>query len=113
MGSPSKSHHCHDHEGLCPQIIWCPEKKNVNQISVSDIHKDAKINFDFFVNLQIWRLYSHLLDLLQWEVHKKAIIAMTLKDGAPKYFGVLKKRVNQINVSDIHHGAKINFDTLF
>jgi hypothetical protein len=50
---------------------------------------------------------------LQWEVHKKAIIAMTLKDGAPKYFGVLKKRVNQIKVSDIHHGAKINFDTLF
>ena len=24
---PSKGHHCHDLEGRCPQILWCPEKK--------------------------------------------------------------------------------------
>jgi hypothetical protein len=71
-------------------------------ISISD--------FEFLNTCKYGRSKDNLLDLLQWEVRQKAIIAMTSRDCAPKYFGVLKKNINQISVSDLHKEAKINFE---
>ena len=69
-------------------------KKNVNQISVSDIHNGAKIDFVFvlfFALANMAALQPIYLAFAMRGQSKKAIIAMTSRDGAPKYFGVLEK----------------------
>ena len=67
-------------------------KKNVNQISVSDIHNGAKIDFVLFFALAIMAALQLIyLAFAMRGPSKKAIIDMTSRDGVPKYFGVLEK----------------------
>ena len=71
-------------------VFW----KNVYQISVSDIHNGAKIDFVFvlfFALANMAPLQPIYLAFAMRGPSKKVIIAMTLRDGAPKYFGVLEK----------------------
>ena len=90
-------------------------KKNVNQISVSDIHNGAKIDFVFvlFLNSQIWPLCSQFTWPLQWEVRQKRPLLPWPRGTVPPNTLVSWKKVNQISISDIHTGAEIDFDILF